>query len=95
LQATKAQRASALAQIDAAMEAVENAKLQLSYTTLYAPTAGHIANKTLEAGQRVQPGQTVVAVIEPSVLIANFKETQLGRILPGQSVEISVDAIRG
>jgi membrane fusion protein, multidrug efflux system len=96
LQATKAQRASALAQIHAATESVENAKLQLSYTTLYAPTAGHIANKTLEAGQRVQPGQTVVAVVEPSVwIVANLKETQLGRIRPGQSVEISVDAIQG
>ncbi len=44
----------------------------------------------------MQPGQTVVAVVEPSVwIVANLKETQLGRILPGQSVEISVDAIQG
>ena len=96
LRAANARRDASLAQIAAATEGVASAKLQLSYTVLYAPTEGHIANKTLEAGQRVQLGQSVVAVVESNVwVIANFKETQLGRIRPGQFVEISVDAIPG
>ena len=94
--AANARRAAALAQIAAAIEAVESAKLELSYTVLYAPIEGHIANKALETGQRVQLGQSVVAVVESNVwIVANFKETQLGRIRPGQFVEISLDAIPG
>ena len=94
--AANARRAGALAQIATATEGVESAKLQLSYTVLYAPTEGHIANKSLETGQRVQLGQSVVAIVESNVwIVANFKETQLGRIRPGQFVEISVDALPG
>ncbi len=96
VQAANARRAAALAQVDAGTEGVENAKLQLSYTILSAPTLGRVANKALETGQRVQFGQSVMAIVEQVVwIVANFKETQLGRIRAGQFVEISVDAIRG
>jgi membrane fusion protein, multidrug efflux system len=94
VETAKAQRAASVAQVDAAQAAVENANLQLSYTTLFSPTDGRIAKKTLEVGQRVQPAQQVMAVVEPNIwIVANYKETQLGRIRPGQPVEIRIDAI--
>jgi membrane fusion protein, multidrug efflux system len=96
VETAKAQRAAATAQLAAAKAAVENARLQLSYTVLPAPADGRIAKKSLETGQRVQPGQTVMAIVEPVVwVVANYKETQLGRIRPGQPVEVGVDAVKG
>jgi membrane fusion protein, multidrug efflux system len=94
LEAARAQERASAAQLGSAEANLENAKLQLSYTTLYAPADGRIAKKTLEAGQRVQPNQSVVAVVETYVwVVANFKETQLARIKPGQHVKIAIDAI--
>jgi membrane fusion protein, multidrug efflux system len=94
LETSKAQRGASSAQVSSAEANVENAKLQLSYATLYAPADGRIAKKTLESGQRVQPSQAVVAVVEPYVwVVANFKETQLARIRPGQKATVAVDAI--
>jgi Barrel-sandwich domain of CusB or HlyD membrane-fusion len=73
---------------------VQNAELQLSYTTVYAPTNGRVAQKTSETGQRVQSGQTGLFISEPDDwVVANFKETQLGRIRPSKPIEISVDAL--
>ncbi len=95
METARAQRGASLAQVSSTEANLEYAKLQLSYTTLYSPTAGRIAKKTLEAGQRVQPAQSVMAVVEADVwVVANFKETQLGRIQPGQRVKIAIDAIR-
>jgi membrane fusion protein, multidrug efflux system len=94
LQVTQAQRQAATAQVEAALAQVQSAELQLSYTTVYAPTDGRIAQKTFEVGQHVQAGQAGLAIAEPGVwVLANFKENQLGRIRPGQPVEIHVDAI--
>jgi membrane fusion protein, multidrug efflux system len=91
VETAQAQRAAAIAQVNSAQSNLDNAKLQLSYTTLYAPTAGRVAKKTLEAGQRVQPSQSVVAVVERYVwVVANFKETQLARIQPGQRVKVVI-----
>jgi membrane fusion protein (multidrug efflux system) len=94
LEAARAQRGASQSQEASTQANVENAKLQLSYNTLYAPTDGRIAKKTMEAGQRVQPSQSVVAVVENYVwVVANFKETQLTRIKPGQHVKVAIDAI--
>jgi membrane fusion protein (multidrug efflux system) len=70
------------------------AKLNLSYTTIFAPAAGIIGKKTVEVGQNVTPGQQLMALVELQDIwiIANFKETQLRRMLPGQRVRFSVDA---
>lgn len=95
LETAKAQRGASVAQVNSAQAAVDNAGLQLSYTTLYAPTEGRIAKKSLETGQRAQPGQQLMAVVEPDIwVVANNKETQLGRIRPGQEVEIQIDAVK-
>lgn len=84
---------AAIAAINQTKAQVDNAQLQLSYTTITAPDSGVIGNKTVQVGQRVQPGQTLmsVATLQPWV-VANFKETQLTKMHPGQAVELKIDA---
>jgi membrane fusion protein, multidrug efflux system len=85
---------AALAAIAQSQAQVKNAQLQLSYTTIQAPVAGSVGNKTVQVGQRVQPGQTLMSVVaQPPWIVANFKETQLAKMQPGQDVEIKIDAI--
>ena len=103
LQAVKSALASAEAATRAAQaqekvaEAnLKDAELQLSYTEILAPAAGRIGKKNLEAGNRVQPGQALLALVQPDVwVVANFKETQLARLKPGQPVRLRVDAFPG
>lgn len=81
---------SAIAQAEASLK---DAQLQLSYTNIVAPASGQVARKTVEVGQRVQPGSPLMAIVENNYWItANFKETQLRDIKPGQEVEITLDA---
>ena len=94
IETVKAQEKAAAAQVAVASAQVQNAELQLSYTTVYAPTEGRVSQKTFETGQRVQAGQAGLSISEPNAwVVANFKETQMGRIRPGQPVEITVDAL--
>ena len=84
------------AQIKVATAGLQDAKLQLSYTELTAPAAGRIGRKNLETGNRVQPGQSLLALVQEDVwLTANFKETQLARMKPGQTVRVRLDAFPG
>jgi membrane fusion protein (multidrug efflux system) len=94
IETAKAQEQAAAAQVGVASAQVQNAELQLSYTTVYAPADGRVAQKTFETGQRVQAGQAGLSISEPNAwVVANFKETQMGRIRPGQPVEITVDVL--
>ena len=71
---------------------VEQAALNLSYTRIYAPAAGHVTKKNVEPGVFVQVGQSLMAIVPPKVWVtANFKETQLTHMRPGQPAQISVD----
>jgi len=71
---------------------VKQAELNLSYTRIYAPAAGYITKKNVEPGVFVQVGQSLMAIVPPKVWVtANFKETQLTRMRPGQSVLVYVD----
>lgn len=96
----EAQRAVAASQIDAAEASLksaaaqlEQARLNLSYTKIAAPEAGHIAKKNVASGDYVQVGQNLMALVPLKVWItANFKETQLDRMRVGQKVEIRIDA---
>ena len=96
----KAQLAVAAAQRDAAAAVVRGdeanlatAKLQLSYTTVVAPAAGRVTKRTVELGNYVTPGQALLAIVQPGLWVtANFKETQLTDMRPGQLVHIHVDA---
>jgi membrane fusion protein, multidrug efflux system len=84
---------SALATIAQSRAQLQNAELQLSYATIVAPIAGRIGNKTVQIGQRVQPGQTLMSLVQSTPwVIANFKETQLENMRPGQAVELKIDA---
>ena len=72
---------------------MRTAELNLSYTKIYAPVGGVIGRKTVEVGHRVQPGQSLLAIVplDDIWITANFKETQLRRMRPGQAVTIRVD----
>lgn len=89
----RAQSASALGALDQARADLHTAELNLSYTKIYAPVGGVVGHKTVELGHRVQPGQTLLTVvpIDDIWITANFKETQLRHMHPGQPVTIHVD----
>ena len=92
-QDVRARVASAQAAIDEARADVHTAELNLSYTKVYAPVSGVIGRKTVELGHRVQPGQSLLTVVpvDDIWITANFKETQLKHMRPGQQVTIHVD----
>ncbi len=95
--AIKARAASAEARVASAKAAVAQAELNLQYTTITAPVAGVVARKSANPGQVVQPGQPLFALVQVDNvwIIANFKETQLASIRPGQRVTVDVDAYGG
>ena len=87
------QRDAAEADIHQLEENVRQAELQLSYTKIVAPEDGRITKKAVEEGSYLQPGQIVTALVPSEVwVIANFKETQLEYMKPGQEVSVKVDA---
>ena len=72
---------------------VEQAKLNLSYTTVRAPQDGWVTQRNVEVGYYLTAGQSIMDLVVPEVWVtANFKETQLARMRPGQTVTIAVDA---
>ena len=84
---------TAEASVAQASAALDQANLDLSYTSITAILSGTIANKAVEEGNYVQPGQTLFAIVPVApFVIANFKETQLERIRPGQAANVRVDA---
>ncbi len=95
-ESAQAQQAAAQAMIAAGKAEVSDAKRKLSRTTLVAPADGRIGNKNVETGNRVQAGETLLALVEPEVwVVANFKETQLSRMHNGQVADVSIDALPG
>lgn len=90
-----------IAQNDAGIELakalLETAELNLSYCVITAPCDGYTSRKEIQEGQLVQPGQTLLDIVDSSDVwvTANYKETQLHHIAPGSGVEIRVDAIPG
>ena len=89
----RARSDSAVGHLEQARADLRTAQLNLSYTKIYAPVSGVIGRKTVELGHRVQPGQglLVIVPIDDVWITANFKETQLKRMRPGQSATIRVD----
>lgn len=73
--------------------ALEQAKLNLGYTRVTSPVSGVVGKRTVEVGQNVEPGQVLLSIVplDDIWVTANFKETQLGKMRPGQKVKISVD----
>lgn len=94
--AAEAQASAVQAMQQVAQASLADAKLQLSYTEIKAPTAGRVGRKSVESGNHVQPGQALLALVEPEVWVtANFKETQLTHVQDGQEVELSIDTFPG
>ena len=81
--------------IKLAEAALELARLNLSYTVVLAPCDGYTGRKEIQEGQLIQPGQTLVDVVdaEQKWVVANYKETQTANIREGQEVEIEIDAV--
>jgi membrane fusion protein (multidrug efflux system) len=90
---TSAQAGSAAAAILQAKANLEAARLQLSYTTIVAPINGVVTRKSVQLGQIVQPGQSLLTLVplKDVWVTANFKETQLADVRPGQRAEVHVD----
>jgi membrane fusion protein, multidrug efflux system len=94
--AARAAVASVAAAKLAAVASLTNTELQLSYTEIVAPAAGRIGKKNVEVGNRVAAGQALLAVVSPEVwVVANFKETQLAHMQPGQAATLSIDSVPG
>jgi membrane fusion protein (multidrug efflux system) len=93
----KAQIAKAEADLSHAQALREQAKLNLSYSEIVAPIDGIVGNRTLRVGQFVQAGTALMSVVPLSsvYIVANYKETQLTDVRPGQPVEIEVDSFPG
>jgi membrane fusion protein (multidrug efflux system) len=89
----RSQAKTAEAAVSQARATVDQAKLNLSYTKIYSTEAGSVASKSVEPGNYVQPGQLLLSVVPDRLyVIANYKETQLTHVRPGQAVTIRVDA---
>jgi membrane fusion protein, multidrug efflux system len=93
LQQSRAQAADA--QAEQAQAALQQAQLNLQYTTVVAPVSGVVGQRSVQPGQNVSPGQQLMTIVpldsENIWVTANFKETQLTYMQPGQPVKISVD----
>jgi membrane fusion protein (multidrug efflux system) len=96
LEVAKANASLAHARADSAKAVLALAKQQLAYTRIVAPCDGHVSKLDVHTGQLVSPGQVVTSVLPTATyLIANFKETQVGDMRPGQSATVSIDAFPG
>lgn len=89
----RAKSESSIGQVSGAKADVRTAELNLSYTKVYAPVSGVIGRKTVEIGHRIQPGQSLLAIVPLNDIwiTADFKETQLKYMRAGQPVKVHVD----
>ena len=93
----KTQRKQADATIASKQAALDQAKINLSQTTLTAPVDGVVGDRSVRVGQLVQPGTRLLTVVPTQnvYLVANFKETQTGQMHRGQSVTVDIDYFPG
>jgi len=96
LSATEAAVSMVLSQWKGAQTNVASAHLDLSYTKIFAPCAGRVTKKSVVPGDYVQVGQMLMALVPTDVWVtANFKETELRHMRPGQSARVKIDALAG
>lgn len=94
--AAKSAAQLAHAGVTTAKAALDLAQLSLSYTTIVAPQEGTVAKLSLRPSQLVSPGQMVAQLVpDTTYVVANFKETQVGKMQPGQRVEVELDTYPG
>ena len=91
---TRARAGAAAAEVQMRQAALAQAELNLKYTTIVAPVTGILSKRNVEPGQVIQAGQPLFSIVnlDDIWVTANFKETQLRNMRPGQRVKISVDA---
>jgi len=97
LEVLKAQKREAMRTLDELKTALARAERDLSFTVIRAPVDGVFANRAVQTGDFVQTGQRLASLVplDEVYVDANFKETQLARLRPGQTVSITVDALPG
>lgn len=88
---------ASLAQVATQAAQVSQARDQLGYTVIKAPTDGYVGEKSVEVGKTVASGETLLTIVPTQNLYitANYKETQIGKMRPNQEVDITVDAYHG
>ena len=91
----KAKTQTANGHVEQATASIRTARLNLSYTKIYAPVSGVVGRKTVELGHRVQPGQALMVLVplDDVWITANFKETQLKGMKASEPVRIHVDTL--
>ncbi len=88
--------AAAAAKVQQAGAAMARARLELSYAQIVAPSPGRVGARTAEPGRQVQPGEPLMTLVSSTPWVeANFKETQLEALYPGQNAEVRIDAFPG
>lgn len=97
LRQAESQRATQISTIKLKRAAEDLAELNYGYTKIYAPAGGYVTKKTVQVGNQIQPGQPLMAVVslDDIWVMANYKETQLTNIRPGQAAVIRVDSFPG
>jgi membrane fusion protein (multidrug efflux system) len=97
IQVLQTARDEAAAQVQRAQAAESQAELNLGYTTIVAPVDGTVGARSLRVGQYVSAGTQLMAVVQlhAAYVVANFKETQLVNVRPGQPVRVNVDGLPG
>ncbi len=94
LEAAKAEASSVLAQVNQSKTEVAAAQLNLSYARIFAPCDGRVTRKQVEAGNYLQAGQAIMAIVPEEVwVVANFKESQLEKMRPGQPARVQIEAL--
>jgi len=96
IQLAQARAKAAHAQVDTAKAARDLAALDLSYTKIVAPSDGIVSKKSINVGQMLSPGQSIVQLVTDKLWVTgNFKETQVAKMRVGQSASVEVDAFGG
>jgi membrane fusion protein (multidrug efflux system) len=86
--------AQAKAQLEGAEASLHSSQIDLGHTLIRSTIAGRVGDRSVRVGQYVQPGTRLMTIVPDRLYItANFKETQIGRMRPGQPVDIEVDAL--
>jgi membrane fusion protein (multidrug efflux system) len=96
LEAAKAESDAVFAQLNQSKTEVDSAQLNLSYAKIFAPGAGRVTRKQVEVGDYLQAGQQIMSIVPTEVwVVANFKESQLRKMQPGQPARVEIDALGG
>src|SRR5271154_303045 len=96
LAAAKAEADAVFSQLNQSKTEVDSAQLNFSYTKIFAPSDGRVTRKQVEAGDYLQAGQQIMSLVPVEVwVVANFKESQLRKMKPGQSAFVEIDALGG